>query len=71
MHRVALTVIVLARFVWRSHCGRFDRRTEMAKRSLVPETGGLRVGAIRWAGGGLDIEVEPRNRAARHGRCSG
>ena len=32
----------------------------MAKRSLVPETGGLRVVAIRWARGGLVIEVEPR-----------
>ncbi len=30
----------------------------MATRSLVPETGGLRVGATRWAGGGLVIEVE-------------
>jgi hypothetical protein len=35
----------------------------MAKRSLVPETGGLRVVAIRWAGGGLVIEVEPREPA--------
>ena len=32
----------------------------MVKRSLVPETGGLRVVAIRPAGGGLVIEVEPR-----------
>jgi hypothetical protein len=31
----------------------------MAKRSLVPETGGLRVVAIRWAGGGLVIAVSP------------
>jgi hypothetical protein len=35
----------------------------MAKRSLVPETGGLRVVAIRPAGGGLVIEVEPREPA--------
>jgi transposase len=32
----------------------------MARRSLVPDTGGLRVIAIRRAGGGLVIEVEPR-----------
>jgi transposase len=32
----------------------------MAKRSLVPETGGLRVVTIRRGGGGLVIEVEPR-----------
>jgi hypothetical protein len=51
---------VLAGFVWRSDSGEFDRGTEMAKRSLVPETGSLRAVAIRWAGGGLVIEVEPR-----------
>jgi hypothetical protein len=36
----------LAGFVSRSDCGEFDRRTEMAKRSLVPETGGLRRGKM-------------------------
>jgi hypothetical protein len=53
----------LAGFGCRSDYGEFDRRTEMAKRSLVPETGGLRVVAIRGAGGGLVIEVEPREPA--------
>jgi transposase len=43
--------------------GEFDRRTEMVKRSLVPKTGGLRVVAIRPAGGGLVIQVEPRESA--------
>jgi hypothetical protein len=32
----------------------------MVKRSLVPEGGGLRVGAIRSTGSGLVIEGEPR-----------
>jgi hypothetical protein len=43
----------LAGFGCRSGYGEFDRRTEMAKRSPVPETGGLPVAAI------LAIEVEP------------
>jgi hypothetical protein len=32
----------------------------MARRSLLPETAGLRVGPIPWAGRGLDIEADPR-----------
>jgi transposase len=53
----------LAGFGCRLDCSEFDRRTEMAKRSLVPETGGLRVVTSRWAGGDLVIEVEPREPA--------
>jgi hypothetical protein len=32
----------------------------MARRSLLPETAGSRVGPIEWAGRGLAIEAEPR-----------